>query len=181
MSLDGMYDLQLMKLASRDDKEDRKFLSGLENCINEDLPGSSVVKHRWLKMNDSTNKYLSSSLNRIARPSMKRIELFPALWNIYRGRLGIPGKAFWLHSARVESWQRVQASKEDTGRRGRQDWGPKSWWVQEMKRAAIDDWEDDLRMELLAGDMELNDDAEWVLKREEDDWDFEIMNWRGQS
>ncbi|KAL3588007.1 hypothetical protein FPOAC2_13906 [Fusarium poae] len=50
-----------------------------------------------------------------------------------------------------------------------------------MKRAAIDDWEDDLRMELLAGDMELNDDAEWVLKREEDDWDFEIMNWRGQS
>lgn len=39
----------------------------------------------------------------------------------------------------------------------------------------------DLRMELLAGDMELINDAEWVPKREEDDWDFEIMNWRGQA
>jgi exonuclease 3'-5' domain-containing protein 1 len=99
MSLDGMYDLQLMELASRDDKDSRKFLSGLANRINEDLPGSSVVKHRWLKMNDLTNEYLSSSLNRIARSSMKRVELFPVLWDIYRCRLGIPGKAFWLHSA----------------------------------------------------------------------------------
>lgn len=79
MSLDGMYDLQLVELARRDDKDSRKFLSWLANPINENPSGSSVVKHRWLKMNDLTNEYLSSSLNRIARSSMKRVELFPAL------------------------------------------------------------------------------------------------------
>jgi hypothetical protein len=53
--------------------------------------------------------------------------------------------------------------------------------LQTWMGAAIDDWEDDLRMELLAGDMELNDGTEWVPKHDEDDWDFEIMNWRGQG
>ncbi|KAI1066686.1 hypothetical protein LB507_011631 [Fusarium sp. FIESC RH6] len=163
MSLDGMYDLQLMELASRDDKDSRKFLSGLANCINTDLPGSSVVEHRLLKMNDSTNKYLSSSLHRIARADSaclaRPFGFIPRVWNLV---------------------SECKLPKKNTGKHGRQDWGPSSWWVREMKQAAIDDWEDDLRMELLAGDMELNDDAEWVLKPEEDDWDFEVMNWRGQ-
>jgi hypothetical protein len=35
---------------------------------------------------------------------MSRIELFLALWNIYRCRIGVPGKAFWLHSTCAESW-----------------------------------------------------------------------------
>ncbi|KAF5699109.1 3' 5' exonuclease [Fusarium mundagurra] len=66
VSLGGMYDLQLMELASRDDKKDRKLLSGVAKCIDEDLPNSRVAKHRWLKTNDSINKYLFSSQGHIA-------------------------------------------------------------------------------------------------------------------
>ncbi|KAI5456804.1 hypothetical protein BGZ63DRAFT_366565, partial [Mariannaea sp. PMI_226] len=81
----------------------RQLLPGLTNCIDEDLPSSSVAKRRWLKTNDSNNKYLFGSRGHIAHQSMKRVELFPALWSIYRSRLGVPGEAFWLSSARAKS------------------------------------------------------------------------------
>ncbi|KAM0540539.1 hypothetical protein ACHAPJ_013587 [Fusarium lateritium] len=173
VSLDGMYDLQLMELASRDDGQSKKFLAGLAKCIDQDVPDTNTAKRRWLQPDDSTNLHLFNSLGHVPRQSVKRVELFPAMWKVYRRKLGPPSKAFWLRSARGQSWQRVQDSKKDLGKGNRQHLGPEFWWDPEQREAALDDWLDELVMESNVGDWELNGDAEWVPTRNAEDWDVD--------
>ncbi|KAF4957603.1 hypothetical protein FSARC_11242 [Fusarium sarcochroum] len=172
VSLDGMYDLQLMELASRDNGQSKKFLAGLAKCIDQDIPSTNNTKRRWLQPDDSTNMHLFNSLGHVPRQSMNRVELFPALWKVYRRKLGVPHQAFWLRSARTQSWKRVQDSKKDPGSKNRQHIGPDFWWDNEQRQAALDDWLDEIVMESRVGDWELNDDAEWVPTRKETDWDL---------
>ncbi|KAK7211138.1 hypothetical protein V2G26_018316 [Clonostachys chloroleuca] len=98
-----------MELASRDRHQSKKHLAGFAKCVDQDVPKSKATKYRWLQPDNSTNMHLFNTLGRA--PYMKRVELYPALWEVYRHRLSLPGQAFWLSSARVESWQRVQDSK----------------------------------------------------------------------
>ncbi|KAH7182368.1 uncharacterized protein B0J16DRAFT_373012 [Fusarium flagelliforme] len=145
VSLSGMYDLQLMELASREEGQSKKFLAGLAN--------------------------LGHAPNR----SMRRVEMFPVLWKIYRRRLGKPGEAFWLAHARCESQERAERSKLDSGSQHGRHLGPDMWWDRERREAAIDSWNDDLLMEINVGDWKLNDDAEWVPdhSRDNEDWLFD--------
>ncbi|KAH7024166.1 hypothetical protein EDB80DRAFT_770824 [Ilyonectria destructans] len=94
LSLDGMYDLQLMELASRDMKESKKYLAGLAKCIDRDIPSTNPTKQCWLQPNDSTNMHLFNSLGHVTRDTMRQVELFPSLWSVYRRKLGQPGQAF---------------------------------------------------------------------------------------
>ncbi|CAH0031162.1 unnamed protein product [Clonostachys rhizophaga] len=160
VSLDGMYDLQLMELASRDYQHSKKHLAGFAKCVDQDVPKSNTTKSRWLQPDDSTNMHLFNSLGHV--PSMKRIELYPALWAVYRHRLSKPGQAFWLSFARSESWQRVQDSKLSKGRQGDQSLGPTSWWDSELLDSAMERWNEEIVTERMAGGYELNEDAEWV-------------------
>ncbi|KAG8664425.1 hypothetical protein FPOAC2_13372 [Fusarium poae] len=162
VSLGNMYDLQLMELASRDDGQSKKFLAGLSQCIVQDIPDSNIVKRRWLQSDDSTDMYLFNSRGHVPRQSRRRFELFPALWAVYRRKLGLPGELVWLRFARAESQERVQDSKKGPGKQDRQNLGPESWWDREQREAAIDDWNDELLMEIRVGHWKLNDDAEWV-------------------
>uniref|UniRef100_A0A8H7K8N0 3'-5' exonuclease domain-containing protein n=1 Tax=Bionectria ochroleuca TaxID=29856 RepID=A0A8H7K8N0_BIOOC len=160
VSLDGMYDLQLMELASRNGRHSKKHLAGFAKCVDQDVPKSNTTKSRWLQPDDTTNMHLFNSLGYF--PSMKRIELYPALWAVYRYRLSKPWQAFWLSSARAESWQRVQGSKLGKVRQGEQSLGPTSWWSSELLESAMECWNEEIFTERMAGDYELNEDAEWV-------------------
>ncbi|KAH7190145.1 hypothetical protein DER44DRAFT_844821 [Fusarium oxysporum] len=163
VSLDGMWDIQLLELASRDDGQSKKFLAGFTKCI-EQLPSSNSAKARWLKPDDSTNLHFFNSLGHVPRQSMKRVEMFPSLWSVYRRRLGTPNNMVWLHFARQESQQRAQDSKDGIGRHERQDLGPEIWWDYELRQAAIDAWNDFILDDVVFGDFKLNEDADFVLK-----------------
>ncbi|VTO83125.1 unnamed protein product [Fusarium graminearum] len=162
VSLGNIYDLQLMELASRDDGQSKKFLAGLSKCIDQDIPDSNIVKRRWLQSDDSTDMYLFNSRDHVPRQSLRRVELFPALWTVYRHKLGVPSELVWLRFARAESQERVQDSKKGLRTQDRQHLGPECWWDREQREAAIDDWNDELLMEIRVGHWKLNDDAEWV-------------------
>ncbi|KAK7420410.1 hypothetical protein QQX98_002833 [Neonectria punicea] len=160
--LKGMYDLQLMELASRDTKQSKKYLAGFKKCIDEDIPSTNATKQRWLQSEDLTNMRLFNSLGYGPRSSIKRIELYPSLWEVYRGKLGRPGEAFWLQSARYYSNKRVTDSKENRINPGNQGLGPETWWDYELREASIDSWNEDLVMEMRIGEYGLDEDANWV-------------------
>lgn len=94
---------------------------------------------------------------------MLRVELFPALWTVYRHKLSPPGQTFWLASVRTESDKRVSESKRAPGRQDQQHLGPVVWWNSELRQTAMYGWFDEVVDEMRVEDMELNDDAEWVL------------------
>jgi exonuclease 3'-5' domain-containing protein 1 len=175
VSLGGMYDLQLMELASREEGQSKKFLSGLAKCIDIDVPSTDATKLRWLQPDTTTNMHIFNSLGHAPNRSMRRVEMFPILWKIYRRRLGKPGEAFWLAHARCESQERAERSKSDSGSQYGRHLGPDMWWDRERREAAIDSWNDDLLMEINVGDWKLNDDAEWVPdhSRDNEDWLFD--------
>jgi len=171
ISLGGMYDLQLMELASREEGQSKKFLAGLAKCIDQDIPTTDTTKIRWLQSDGNTNMHLFNSLGHAPNRSMRRVEMFPILWKIYRRRLSKPGEAFWLAHVRCESQERVERSKSDSGRQYGRHLGPDMWWDREQREAAIDSWNDDLLMEIRIGEMKLNDDAEWVSDHSRDNED----------
>jgi exonuclease 3'-5' domain-containing protein 1 len=162
LTLGGMYDLQLMELASRDHEQSKKFLAGFAKCVNQDIPSSNGAKGRWLNPNDTSNLHLFNSLGHAPRQTIKRVELFPALWTVYRRKLGRPGQMMWLRFARTESQERVRESNKNSNGDHKQHLGPLTWWNRELREAAVDDWNDWLFVEMNAGDWELDDDAEWV-------------------
>ncbi|KAJ4011833.1 hypothetical protein NW752_004233 [Fusarium irregulare] len=171
VSLGGMYDLQLMELASREEGKSKKFLSGLVKCIDIDIPSTDATKLRWLQPDVTTNMHMSNSLAHAPNRSMRRVEMFPVLWKVYRQRLGRPGEAFWLATARCQSQERAQQSKRDSGSQNGRHLGPDMWWDKEQREAAIDDWNDELLMEIRLGEWKLNDDAEWVSDHSHDNED----------
>ncbi|KAF4989030.1 hypothetical protein FGRMN_9402 [Fusarium graminum] len=165
LSLGGMYDLQLMELASRDHGQSKKFLAGFAKCVDQDISNANASKLRWLTPSVSTNMHMSNSLGHVTRRSMRRVELFSVLWAVYRRKLAKPGSAFWLSTARAQSGQRVRDSKKKCVGQKDQHLGPMRWWDPEQLEAAEDDWNDEICMELRVGDWELNEDAEWVATR----------------
>lgn len=175
VSLGGMYDLQLMELASREEGKSKKLLSGLAKCIDIDVPSTDATKLRWPQPDATTNLRMFNSLGHAPNRSMRRVEMFPVLWKVYRRRLGKPGEAFWLTEARCESQERAERSKSDSASQYGRHLGPGMWWDRERREAAIDSWNDTLLMEIRVGHWKLNDDAEWVSDhgRDNEDWLFD--------
>ncbi|RFN52406.1 putative 3 -5 exonuclease protein [Fusarium flagelliforme] len=175
VSLGGIYDLQLMELASREDGKSKRLLSGLAKCVDIDVPNSDATKLRWVQPNATTNLHMFNSLGHALNRSIRRVEMFPILWKIYRRRLGKPGEAFWLAHARCESQERVERSKSNSASQYGRHLGPDMWWDRDRREAAIDDWNDELLLEIRFGAWKLNDDAEWVPdhSRDNEDWLFD--------
>ncbi|KAG5659529.1 hypothetical protein KAF25_002088 [Fusarium avenaceum] len=159
VSLGGMYDLQLMELASRDDGESKKFLAGFAKFINDDVPSTNTAKVRWLTPGDITNMHMLNSAGHVSRRTMRRVELIATLWAIYRRKLDAPSQAFWLASVRTECRERVSESKGTIFRPFQQHLGPAEWWNAKLRQAAIDEWLENGPDDVFLGDVELNDDV----------------------
>ncbi|KAF4443183.1 3 -5 exonuclease protein [Fusarium austroafricanum] len=162
VSLDGMWDIQLLELASRDYRESKKFLAGLDKCINQDIPCPNSAKARWLAAGHSANGQPFGAFKHVPRQRMQRVEIFPALWSTYRHRIHVPDNAFWLVAARTESWRRVQESKDSRRKHEEQHMGPTAWWDEEQLWEKMEVWNEELFLERRLGEYELNEDAEWV-------------------
>ncbi|KAI1770996.1 hypothetical protein F4818DRAFT_445646 [Hypoxylon cercidicola] len=181
ISLDGIRDLQLMELASRDFKQSKKYVAGFAKCVDTDIPKSNEVRKRWLESDNVDESPLFNILGHAPRSSMRRVEVLPTLWSIYNARLHMPGKAFWLAESRWEAKSRIKASQKPGFNVSdkKNALGPEDWYVEELREARIDDWNDELMMELRIGDLKLDEDAFWVpiQKDEEDDQDDGNDDW----
>ncbi|KAI1378093.1 hypothetical protein F4677DRAFT_414404 [Hypoxylon crocopeplum] len=145
ISLDGIRDLQLMELASRDAKQSKKYVKGLVKCIEQDTDPSNEVRQRWLGTENVDEYHISNVLGHAPRSSMKRVEVFPTLWNVYYARLRRPAEAFWLAQSRWESQTRVAASqlpKFNINDKGNA-LGPEVWYDHEQRKYAMDNWNED--------------------------------------
>ncbi|KAI6080213.1 hypothetical protein F4821DRAFT_68875 [Hypoxylon rubiginosum] len=174
LSLDGIRDLQLMELASRDGRQSKKYVAGLAKCVETDIPASNEARKRWFESDSVDGNSSFGVLGNTLRSSMKRVKIFPTLWNIYYERLRRPGEAFWHSNSRFEAQARVKASQKpnfNVNDRGNA-LGPDSWWIEELRQQESDDWNDTIMMEQRAGDWELDDDAFWVRTPQEPEWEW---------
>lgn len=159
ISLAGIYDIQLMELASRTKGQSMKFLAGLAKCIDRDISNSDDRKIRWLNPAQPSNLYVHNTMGHAPKYVMRRVEMFPVLWSFYKQMLDRPKKAMWLHLARQESEQRVHNSKRNVGKYPkRQSWGPEVFWDGEQRKAAIDAWNDGKLLDKSLGGIEFCDD-----------------------
>jgi exonuclease 3'-5' domain-containing protein 1 len=158
ISLAGIYDLQLMELASRKEGQSMKFLSGLAKCIDQDIPSSNDTKIRWLTPEDTSNLHLYNTFGHVPNSSMKRVEMFPILWSVYKRKLSRPKNAVWLHLAQQESEQRVHDSKNAGSHLERQRWGPEVFWDNGQRQATIAAWDDGKLLEETSGGIEFCND-----------------------
>ena len=165
VKLAGIHDLQLTELASRDRKESKKHIAGLAKCVEQDVvPPSNEVRKRWLETSNVDEYHMFNVLGHAPRSSIKRVELFPTLWRIYRSRLQRAGEMFWLAQARWGTETRVTASqlpKSRTMDRKEHTLGPETWYDYELRERRSDEWNDELMMKMKAG-YELDEDANWV-------------------
>ncbi|KAI0116226.1 hypothetical protein F4776DRAFT_315616 [Hypoxylon sp. NC0597] len=154
ISLDGIRDLQLMELASRDAIQSKKYVAGLAKCVEQDLPKSNEARKRWLDTTNVNEYRTFNAIGHAPRWSMKRVELFPALWGAYYARLRRPAQAFWLAQSEWEAKTRVAASKyprfnlDDKGNA----LGPEVWYDQEQREYAMENWNRDLSMGIKIGE-----------------------------
>ncbi|UZP36614.1 hypothetical protein NXS19_004430 [Fusarium pseudograminearum] len=159
ISLAGIYDIQLMELASRNEGQSMKFLAGLAKCIDRDISNSNDRKIRWLNPAQPSNLYVHNNIGHAPKYIMRRVEMFPVLWSFYKQNLDRPKKAMWLHLARQESEQRVHDSKKSAGRYPeRQRWGPEVFWDVEQRKAAVGAWNDGKILDKSLGGIEFCDD-----------------------
>ncbi|KAM0297101.1 hypothetical protein ACHAPM_009970 [Fusarium culmorum] len=159
ISLAGIFDVQLMELASRTKGHSMKFFAGLAKCIDRDISNSNDRKIRWLNPAQPSNLYVHNTVGHAPKWVMRRVEMFPVLWSFYKQKLDRPKKAMWLHLARQESEQRVQEAKRNAGSYPeRQHWGPEVFWDGEQRKAAIDAWNDGKLLDKSLGGIEFCDD-----------------------
>ncbi|CAF3433565.1 unnamed protein product [Fusarium graminearum] len=159
ISLASIYDIQLMELASRKEGQYMKFLAGLAKCIDRDIFNSNDRKIRWLNPAQPSNLHVHNTMGHAPKYIMRRVEMFPVLWSLYKQELDRPKNAMWLHLARQESEQRVYDSKNNAGRYPeRQRWTPEVFWDAEQRKAAIDAWNDGKLLDKSLGGIEFCDD-----------------------
>ncbi|QPC78002.1 hypothetical protein HYE68_008754 [Fusarium pseudograminearum] len=159
ISLAGIYDIQLMELASRKEGQSMKFLAGLAKCIDRDISNSNDRKIRWLNPAQPSYLYVHNNIGHAPKYIMRRVEMFPVLWSLYKQKLDRPKNVMWLHLARQESEQRVHDSKKNAGSYPeRQRWGPEVFWDVEQRKAAIGAWNDGKILDKSLGGIEFCDD-----------------------
>ncbi|KAH7120612.1 hypothetical protein EDB81DRAFT_766664 [Dactylonectria macrodidyma] len=122
VELHHVQDLQLMELASRE-AESKRNLEELLMCIFVSVPEAVTTKQRWLMSTD-----------------VKQVELFPWLWRVYHQKLRGPGQHFWLRQARQKANARLVKSRIDDVDDDEQTLGPRMWWDERLKIAAMMEW-----------------------------------------
>ncbi|EXL98185.1 hypothetical protein NOF04DRAFT_6595 [Fusarium oxysporum II5] len=162
VSLGRVHDIQLLELASRNDGQQKKFLSGLTSCIEQAISNEDPGKFRWHNPDDAKDLRFYQEFGHAPYWIMKRVEIFPVLWEVYNTKLSKPKNAVWLHLAKQESEQRIHDAmkKRRKARTEKQSWGPEVFWDDQQKQIAKDVWKEGIMLNELMGDVEISQDDE---------------------
>ncbi|XXH01927.1 hypothetical protein Hte_008289 [Hypoxylon texense] len=155
ISLDGIQDLQLMELASRDAEQSKKYIAGLAKCVETGIPRSNEVRKRWFESENIDKYHLSNVLGHASRSSMYRIELFPTLWNTYHERLRRPREAFWLAQSHEQASCRIIEAQRPSFKISdkKNALGPEDWVAKKRRDELMDNF---------SKDKKLNEDTAWI-------------------
>ena len=182
ISVDCIKELQLMELAVRNMglRSDRAgsqiFLFGLAKCVANDSAISAEAKKVWrLTEEDHGGPQLERQLQQgLIKYCEQKVRVLPGLYQVYMKTLGKSGMAFWRVHVRCATMDRIKSSQkfDYDGNSQRMSIGP---WTQPSIESDIESWNEDIIMEARIGEMELNEDDEWV-QAPSYDFDFDNMD-----
>ena len=171
ISLDNVWDLQLMELAAR--KGSRQFVAGLAKCIEIHSPISTTEKIEWKQQKERTGRLFDPTKGGRYevfedRPFQKHIieycvgdvVLLPGLYDFYNNSLSGP----WRERIRAKTLDRIQES-QSAAYDPHSDMKALGPWNESVEGADGDAW-NPLREE---EDQDLNI-AWYSTSGEEDDW-----------
>ena len=133
VELAGVRDLQLMELATRAKKQYKKYLAGLAKCVEQDLAPTCEIRKRWLEGSDKGTR----SGRAPGQPAVRRVEVLPALWDVYHSKLSLPKYMLWIPQVQAQTAKRLTASRQpstDTDADSNA-LGPPEWCDKELLKA----------------------------------------------
>lgn len=165
VSVDGIKDLQLMELATRNGS--RRLVSGLAKCIEYGSPISSTDKTRWRLSKERGVRLFAPEKGgryevfneRPLKPEIIQychldVSLLPGLYDVYSAKLRPASQAFWRAHIPEETKLRIKDSQSPS-------YVPRSkskalGWDDEEVERWIDSWNDDIMTEHMSGMSVLN-------------------------
>jgi exonuclease 3'-5' domain-containing protein 1 len=178
ISVDGIRDVQLMELGTREGAKD--YLAGLDRCVEKDSTISATEKKAWGLIKGNGRRLFDPTLGgryetfnerpipqAIAEYCAGDVTLLPDLFKVYSAKLNRPGEAFWEHHVLEATAERIRLSRSPRfdGTSKSNARGP---WDRESIEEAINQWNDDvLDNALSCGDDEFfglgefDDDCGW--------------------
>ena len=161
ISVDGIQDLQLMELATREGSKD--FVAGLAKCVENESPISAASKANWQRIKEVGSRLYDPKKGgryeifneRPMKPEIIQycawdVALLPGLYNVYNAKLRLPGQAFWQAQVRTATKDRIKLSQSPRydGQARSNVRGPWNKW--DIERA-IEAWNDDVMLNALNG------------------------------
>lgn len=125
ITLDGIVDIQLMELATRDGS--REFVRGLATCVRNDSPLSAEEKLRWQESNEFrkmifcpeadgclTEQYMETTLHtEIKDHCAYSLVVLSRLYDVYNARLEQGATKFWKTEIRSVTKARINDTKKE--------------------------------------------------------------------
>jgi exonuclease 3'-5' domain-containing protein 1 len=162
VSVNGIKDLQLMELATRQGPKD--FVAGLAKCIQRDSVISTTIKAEWQRTKDGISRMYDPKKGgryeifneRPLHPDIVRycagdVSLLPGLYKTYNSKLHQRGQNFWLAEVEKETRDRIKLS-QSPGYDGQAKDKARGPWDQSYIDEAIDDWNENVLSNALHGD-----------------------------
>jgi exonuclease 3'-5' domain-containing protein 1 len=150
ISVDGIRDVQLMELGTRNGPKD--FLAGLDRCVEKDSTISATEKKAWGLTKGNTRRLFDPAFGgryeifneRPIRPAIAKycagdVTLLPDLFNIYNAKLSRPGEKFWELHVLEATKKRIRLSRSP-GFDGTSKNNARGPWDRESIEEAIDQW-----------------------------------------
>lgn len=138
--LSGIHDLQLMELASRHQKFLKEDVASFSECVEGETIRIGEITGR---LPDKKGYYIEDRISpTLPSVVIRRLELFPALWEIYHTRLCYPGRAFWMEQVQLQTAERVADTRRPDFDPGVDDLalGPVEWTDHELRKELVWDW-----------------------------------------
>jgi len=132
IAVNGIQDLQLMELATRNGSKD--MVAGLAKCIENESPISAVAKEEWQRTKEGVRQLFDPKKggryeifnDRPMKPEIIQycawdLALLPGLYKVYNAKLCLPGEARWQTRVRKATKDRVKLS-QSPGYDGQATW-----------------------------------------------------------
>jgi exonuclease 3'-5' domain-containing protein 1 len=172
ISVDGIKDVQLMELATRNGS--RRFVSSLVECIKQDSPISPAAAAEWRGTKERGRRLFAPEKSGRFEVFNKRplnleiiqycendVSILPALYGVYNDKLRQDSQAFWRVQVREDTKDRIKLS-QSAGYNGKSK-SMALGWDDHLLEEYMDSWNDDIMMEAMDGTYVLNENDDWVL------------------
>lgn len=170
--VNGIIDLQLLELATRDDS--KEYLAGLAKCIQSNTKLSDSAKKTWQLVKETGKRFFDPQIGgryevfneRPLKPEVltycrQDVDLLPSLWELYSCKLRVPTNGFWRTMVKEATEGRIKLSQSAgyDGQAKSKVCGP---WDSYNIEDSREDWNNDVIMCGVNAGMVLDQFDHWV-------------------